>query len=130
MGSRYNEPTEQMNGSGPYRQLIKGPDGHTEREVDITIGYAVIDALLAVYPDVKDDKQQEKPDGPQKLQRFELAQRVRLSMTNDKDIDFTVSEQQTIDGLVVRKWATDVYGQVRERLYGSRNGTEPTSALG
>ncbi len=132
MTSRYSSVVQRPYGDGPYLRVTEGKTDGLEVKKSLTIGYCCVDALLATYLDKKDPKKTEELDGEKKLARWELANKISKSETDDEDIDLTMGEQQLLEPLLVRKWGTDVYGHCHTAIYSNErgNGTDSDQTLG
>ena len=119
MKSRYNEAVLQTTSGNAYRRVVDPPDKNGEggADTEITIGFCCMDALLSTYVKEDDPSQADKPDGPEKMKRYELAKRIQKSMEEDEDFDLTMGDQQYLDGFLNRKWIPDVYSQCHIAIY-------------
>ncbi len=118
--SRYNETLVRPHTVGlPYIEALMPPvPGEDPVEpAELTAGYCCIDALLATYPDKKNDQKPAVVGGTEKLSRFDLAEKIKESMYHDTDVVLTGGEQQRLMSLMEQKWSTDIYGQCHKIVH-------------
>jgi hypothetical protein len=126
MTSRYHNLVIMTTTGEPYQRVLE-PDTPDQQgiKMSMTVGFCCMDGLLfGGYKDLKDPSNTEDPNGEEKMRRFEIAQRIRRSMEEDKDFDLTMGDQQYLDGLLARRWNTDIYGQCHSSIYSTAD-SEP-----